>query len=136
DPSNPTAPPQTIEIFGKQPRALAKNADGSRVFVSVFESGNQTTVVKESDVTANGGLPTPNPPLAPGLPTPPKTGLIVKWNGSEWRDELNRSWNTSIPYTLADVDVVVINSSGSSLPSSISSQVSGVGTHNGNMAFD
>ncbi|HSD47502.1 MAG TPA: DUF4214 domain-containing protein, partial [Pyrinomonadaceae bacterium] len=136
DPANPTAPPQTIEIFGKQPRALAKNADGSRVFVSIFESGNQTTVVKEADVTGNGGLPPPNPPLAPGLPTPPKTGLIVKWNGSEWRDEINRSWNTFIPYTLADVDVVVIDSSGTSLPSSLSSQVSGVGTHLGNMAFD
>ena len=136
DALNPTATPQTIEIFGKQPRALAKNADGSRVFVSVFESGNQTTVVKESDVTNNGGLPPPNPPLAPGLPTPPKTGLIVKWNGSQWRDELSRSWNTFIPYTLADVDVVVINSSGASLPSSVALQVSGVGTHLGNMAFD
>ena len=136
DPANPAAPAQTIEIFGKQPRALAKNANGSRVFVSVFESGNQTTVVKEADVTANGGLPPPNPPLAPGLPTPPKTGLIVKWNGSEWRDEINRSWNTFIPYTLADVDVVVIDSSGTSLPSSVSSQVNGVGTHLGNMAFD
>ena len=136
DPSNPAALPQTIEIFGKQPRALAKNADGSRVFISVFESGNQTTVVKESDVTANGGLPAPNPPLAPGLPPAPKTGLIVKWNGTEWRDELNRSWNAFIPYTLADVDVVVINSAGASLPSSVSLQVSGVGTHIGNMAFD
>src|ERR1043165_16129 len=136
DGANPAAPSQTIEIFGKQPRALAKTADGSRVFVSVFESGNQTTVVKESDVTNNGGLPAPNPPLAPGLPTPPKTGLIVKWDGSEWRDEINRSWNTFIPYTLADVDVVVIDASGTSLPSSVSSQVSGVGTHLGNMAFD
>lgn len=136
DPANPASAPQSIEIFGKQPRALAKNANGSRVFVSVFESGNQTTVVKEADVTNNGGLPPPNPPLAPGLPTPPKTGLIVKWNGSEWRDEINRSWNTFIPYTLADVDVVVIDSSGTSLPSSVSSQVSGVGTHLGNMAFD
>ena len=136
DAANPASPPQTIEIFGKQPRALAKNANGSRVFVSVFESGNQTTVVKEADVTGNGGLPAPNPPLAPGLPTPPKTGLIVKWNGSEWRDEINRSWNTFIPYTLADVDVVVIDSSGASLPSTVSLQVTGVGTHNGNMAFD
>src|SRR5690242_8957079 len=136
DATNPAGFPQTIEIFGKQPRALAKNADGSRVFVSVFESGNQTTVVKEADVTNNGGLPAPNPPLAPGLPTPPKTGLIVKWDGSEWRDEINRPWKAFIPYTLADVDVVVIDSSGAGLPSSVSLQVSGVGTHLGNMAFD
>src|SRR5919198_4631969 len=76
DASNPTVGNmQTIQIFGKQPRALARNADGSRVFVSVFESGNQTTIVSQQDVTANGGLPPPNPSLAPGLPAPPDTGL-------------------------------------------------------------
>lgn len=136
DAANPTSSSQTIEIFGKQPRALARNADGSRVFVSVFESGNQTTVVKEQDVTNNGGLPPPNPAVAPGLPTPPKTSLIVKRNGSQWQDELGRSWNSFIPYTLADLDIAVINSSGASLPSTVSVQVTGVGTHLGNMAFD
>lgn len=136
DPTNPGAPPQTIDLPAKQPRALARNADGSRVFVSVFESGNQTTVVTETDVSNNGGLPPPNPPVAGGLPAPPKTSLIVKWNGSQWRDELGRSWNSFIPYTLSDVDIAVINSSGTSLPSSVSSQVTGVGTHLGNMAFD
>jgi YVTN family beta-propeller protein len=136
DATNPTLTPSTIEIFGKQPRALARNADGSRVFVSIFESGNQTTIVKETDVSSNGGLPPPNPPMAPGLPTAPKTGLIVKWNGTEWRDEINRSWNSSIPYTLADVDIAVINANGSGLPTTVSQQVTSVGTHVGNMAFD
>ena len=136
DPANSVSLPTTIEIFGKQPRALAKNADGSRVFVSVFESGNQTTVVKEVDVTANGGLPPPNPTPAAGLPPPPKTGLIVKRVGSQWVDEIGRNWNSSIPYTLADVDIAVINSNSTSLPSSVALEVQGVGTHNGNMAFD
>ena len=136
DATNPTSATATIEIFGKQPRALARNADGSRVFVSVFESGNQTTIVKETDVSSKGGLPPPNPPMSPGLPSAPKTGLIVKWNGTEWRDEINRSWNSSIPYTLADVDIAVINANGSSLPTTVSQQVTGVGTHVGNMAFD
>ena len=136
DPTTALTSPTTIEILAKQPRALARNADGSRVFVSVFESGNQTTVVKETDVTANGGLPPPNPPLAAGLPPAPRTSLIVKWNGSQWVDELSRNWNSSIPYTLADVDLFVINSSGSSLPNSTVAGVTAVGTHNGNMAFD
>ena len=136
DAANPATFPQTIEIFGKQPRALARNADGSRVFVSVFESGNQTTVVKESDVTANGGLPPPNPAIRSGLPAQPNSALIVKRVGSQWVDEINRNWNSFIPYTLADVDVAVIDASGSGLPSASSSQVSGIGTHIGNMAFD
>jgi len=136
DPTATLTTPTTINILGKQPRALARNADGSRVFVSVFESGNQTTTVKESDVTSNGGLPPPNPPLAAGLPPAPNTGLIVKRVGSDWKDEIGRSWNSVLPYTLADLDIAVINSNGPSLPSAVSLEISGVGTHVGNMAFD
>src|SRR5438477_8493369 len=102
DANNPLAIPVILENFAKQPRALARNSDGSRVFVSVFESGNQTTIVPEPIVSANGGLPPPNPAVRPGLPAPPNSGLIVKWDGSNWRDETNKSWTAQIPYTLAD----------------------------------
>src|SRR2546423_12603838 len=135
DASNPVVGNmQAIQIFGKQPRALARSNDGSRVFVSVFESGNQTTIVSQSDVAANGGMPPPNPAMNPLLPAAPATGLIVKWNGSNWVDELNRSWNSVIPYTLADIDLFVIDAS--SAPPSVSAQVRSLGTHTGNMAFD
>jgi YVTN family beta-propeller protein len=134
DASNPTqGAAQTIQISGKQPRALARSDDGSRVFVSVFESGNQTTIVSQSDVAANGGLPPPNPAMNPALPAAPNTGLIVNWNGSNWVDELNRSWNSVVPYTLADIDLFVINASGAP---AVSAQVRSLGTHIGNMAFD
>ncbi|MGH9904777.1 MAG: DUF4214 domain-containing protein, partial [Pyrinomonadaceae bacterium] len=136
DAANPSTFPTVIEGFGKQPRALARNADGSRVFVSVFESGNQTTIVPEPVVLANGGLPPANPPVSPGLPAPPNTSLIVKWDGSNWRDEINRSWTAHIPYTLADVDVVVLDASSPGLSAPISAQVRGLGTHVGNMAFN
>src|SRR3989440_10172173 len=136
DASNPTAGgAQTIQISGKQPRALARSDDGSRVFVSVFESGNQTTIVSQSDVTTNGGMPPPNPAMNPSLPAAPNTRLIVKWNGSNWVDELNRSWNSVIPYTLADIDLFVLNAS-SAPPLTVSAQVRSLGTHIGNMAFD
>src|SRR5438477_4585863 len=135
DASNPTqGNAQTIQISGKQPRSLARSDDGSRVFVSVFESGNQTTIVSQSDVAANGGMPPPNPAMNASLPAAPNTGLIVNWNGSNWVDELNRSWNSVIPYTLADSDLFVINASGT--PPSVSAQVRSLGTHIGNMAFD
>jgi len=134
DANNPSVPGTVIETIGKQPRALARNADGSRVFVSVFESGNQTTIVPESIVGANGGLPPSNPPLSPGLPVPPNTSLIVKWDGSNWRDEINRSWTGHIPYTLADSDLAVIDASDAS--PFVIARVRGIGTHVGNMAFD
>lgn len=132
DANSPLANPVTIENFGKQPRALARNSDGSRVFVSVFESGNQTTIVPEATVTANGGLPPPNPAMDPSLPPRPNTGLIVKWDGSNWKDEISRSWTGQIPFTLADVDLLVIDAS----TSAINARVRGIGTHVGNMAFN
>ena len=147
DAANPSATPTTIEIFGKQPRALARDSAGARVFVSVFESGNQTTIVPEATVTANGNLPPPSIAVtAPG--TPPRTGLIVKWNGSAWVDEINRSWGFAgadlripdpeqrIKYALADIDLAVIDASGTSLPTALNSTVRSIGTHIGNMAFD
>jgi YVTN family beta-propeller protein len=133
DANNPSVVPQTtIQNFGKQPRALARNADGSRVFVSIFESGNQTTIVPEPIVAANGGLPPPNPPVSLGLPVPPNTSLIVKWDGSNWRDEINRSWNAHIPFSLSDTDVLVLDASN---PANVI-KVRGIGTHIGNMAFN
>ena len=135
DPANPSAAPQVVEIFGKQPRALARDAAGTRVFVSVFESGNQTTLVPEKVTRANGGLPAPNPAMAAGLPAAPSTALIVKWNGSAWADETgDTKWDQFVNYTLADIDLVTIDASGASL--SVSAQVRNLGTSIGNMAFD
>src|SRR6267378_2573833 len=113
DPTSPAASPQVVAIRGKQPRALARNSNGSQVFVSVFESGNQTTSISADMVTANGGPPAPSPSLKTGLPPAPGVGLIVKWNGSNWSDERGDGrWTSLIPYTLADVDVVVLDAGG------------------------
>ncbi|HJQ30977.1 MAG TPA: DUF4214 domain-containing protein [Pyrinomonadaceae bacterium] len=135
DPSNLSAAPQVVEIFAKQPRALARDAAGTRVFVSVFESGNQTTLVPQSVVAQNGGLPPPSPAMAAGLPPAPNTGLIVKWNGSAWADETgDTKWNAFVNYTLADIDLVTIDAS--STTPSIVAQTRGLGTQLANMAFD
>ncbi|MBV9928778.1 MAG: DUF4214 domain-containing protein [Acidobacteria bacterium] len=134
DVSNPGAPPQVLEVFGKQPRALARDAAGARVFVSVFESGNQTTLVPEKVTRADGGLPPPSLALAAGLPAAPNTALIVKWNGSAWADETgNTKWDQFVNYTLADVDLVTIDASAAT--PTISAQVRSLGTQIGNMTF-
>ncbi|MDQ2856078.1 MAG: hypothetical protein M3R68_07095 [Acidobacteriota bacterium] len=135
DPTTPATAPQVIAIRGKQPRALTRNTTGSQVFVSVFESGNQTTILREQDVTNGGGPPPPSPALKPGLPQPPPVGLIVKWNGLNWSDERNDGrWTSFIPYSLADVDVVVLDSNGAS--AAVNREVRNVGTHIGNAVVD
>jgi YVTN family beta-propeller protein len=134
DPDDPQAVTQVIEIRGKQPRALARDAAGQKVFVSVFESGNETTVVPRKTVIANGGGPPLGWTLDPKkLPAPPTTSLIVKWNGKDWVDERGSvSWNKVIPYRLADVDVVVIDAKAAS----VRQEIRHLGTLIANAAFD
>jgi len=135
DPNDLHAIPHVIKIRGKQPRALARDATGRRVFVSVFESGNGTTIVPRRTVIANGA-----PPLGwtldpKKLPQPPTTSLIVKWDGKNWVDERGTvSWNHVIPYRLADVDVSVIDTT-LKVPS-VSQEIRHLGTLITNAAFD
>ncbi|HKV42928.1 MAG TPA: hypothetical protein VJX67_27275, partial [Blastocatellia bacterium] len=135
DPNAPTADPQVITIRGKQPRSLTRDPSNGRVFVSVFESGNQTTVVPSADVMASGGLPRPFPKMSKKLPPAPVTGLIVKWNGSKWADAKgNTKWSQFIPYRLADVDVVVLDASGQT--AAVAAEIPGIGTNIGNTVLD
>src|SRR5215831_6039516 len=135
DPTAPDSSPLVIDIRGKQPRSLGRDPSGARVFVSVFESGNQTTIVPAAQVAAAGGLPKPVPKMAKKLPRAPNTGLVVRWNGSQWADERrNTKWNQFIPYTLADVDLVIIDASGAS--PAVSQEIRGIVTHIGNAVLD
>ncbi len=107
-----TGTPLTIvTLFSDTPRALAASPDGSRVYAAAFHSGNRTTTVQEVFVPnggeAAGGLPGPNTD-ADGVPQP-EVGLIVKFNGTHWVDELNRVWDDKIRFSLPDKDVFVIN---------------------------
>jgi YVTN family beta-propeller protein len=135
NPNAPTAAPQVLTIRGKQPRALARDASGAQVFVSVFESGNQTTIIDANAVAAGGGPPAPSPALRPGLPPAPNVGLILKWNGTQWADETGDTrWHNFVPYTLADVDLVTLDARTTSVTTS--AELRGVGTHVGNAVYD
>jgi len=96
-----------VQLFSDTPRALAATPDGTRVYAAAFLSGNRTTTIVEPIVSANGGTPPPHVNYA-GVPQPP-TGLIVKFNGLHWIDELNRVWDDQVKFALPDKDVVVID---------------------------
>jgi YVTN family beta-propeller protein len=135
DPNAPAADPQIINIRGKQPRALARDSSGGRVFVSVFESGNNTTIIPATQVTAAGGPPKAFPKMAKRLPPAPEVGLIVKWNGASWIDERgNTKWTQFVPYTLSDVDLTLIDAT--TTTARIQTEVTGIGTHIGNAVLD
>lgn len=139
-----TGTPLTIlSLFTDTPRALAVSADGNTVYAAGFHTGNQSTPISEGAV-CNGGAAaaacTPgtgnNTLAAPGgMPLPnqnvegvsaPESGLIVKFNGSDWIDELGRSWNDMVRFNLPDRDVFAIDANAN--PPQQTAFYSGVGT--------
>ncbi|HEX6899389.1 MAG TPA: beta-propeller fold lactonase family protein [Thermoanaerobaculia bacterium] len=107
-----TGTPLTIvTLFSDTPRALAVSPDGGKVYAAAFHSGNRTTALHEFFIpdggVAAGGLPGPNTNVD-GAPRP-EVGLIVRFNGSHWVDELNRVWDHKIRFSLPDKDVFVID---------------------------
>ncbi len=142
-------PISVVELFGDTPRALTVSPDGNSVFAAVFHSGNQTATVSEGAVcdTSNFNLNNDNlqgscivggQTMPGGLPLPhdnddgdfrPETGLIVKFDGADWVDELGRSWNNAVKFDLPDSDVFEI----STTSGAILNTHAGVGTINFNM---
>jgi YVTN family beta-propeller protein len=150
DATNPGAPlggvPLTIlTLFGDTPRPLAVSPDGSTVYAGVFHSGNQTTTIAEGAVcnggagasactvdgaTAPGGLPAPNVD-ADNQPQP-EVGLIVRFDGTNWKDELGRNWDGLVRFDLPDKDVFAIDADAD--PPAETASYAGVGTILYNMA--
>jgi DNA-binding beta-propeller fold protein YncE len=118
------APIEIVKLFGDSPGALAVSPDGAIVYAAVFKSGNQTTALGESlicdggpsagtcesmpgELTSPGGLPAPNED-AESIPQP-EVGLIVKYDGTAWRDEDGRDWSNQVRFNLPDLDVFSID---------------------------
>jgi YVTN family beta-propeller protein len=118
-----------IDVPGSDPRALARNATGTEVYVTVLESGNKSTVVPFQTVSNSLGLPPTSPP--PDT-IPPDVGLIVKRSAGQWLDELSRSWNFAVPYDVSDNDLVVLDGSSGAILRSAQA----VGTLNFNAAWN
>lgn len=123
DLSNLAAAPTLLAIQGEEPRALAVSADGARVYVAIFESGNATGVVRVADVDnaagPYGGInPPPNsgtlfsPARGVGLPPAPHVSQIVRRNANgQWMDDNSHNWSQFVTWNVLDNDVAIINTS-------------------------
>jgi YVTN family beta-propeller protein len=129
-----------LNMFGDTLRGLARNADGTRVYAAVFNSGNKTTIL--TDDMQEGGIDKPPPFTAADGTTQPQTGLIVQKNANgDWVDNGDprtgvapRSWNSRVRMNLPDYDVFTIDTTGT-LPT-VTGRVSGVGTTLFNLAVN
>ncbi|WP_043433699.1 YncE family protein [Cystobacter fuscus] len=133
-------PLSIVTLFSDTPRALAATPDGSRVYAAAFHSGNRTSIVHEILVPNGGesvgGVPGPNVNFE-GKPAP-ETGVLVKFNGTDWLDSLGRSWTDKVRFSLPDKDVFVIDATANP-PAQLagpSGFYSGVGTILFNMAVN
>jgi DNA-binding beta-propeller fold protein YncE len=124
-------PEKILTLFGDTPRALAVTPDGNTVYAAVYHSGNRTTTINTQGIDQRG-LPPPTK-TADG-DQQPGVGLIVKFDGTNWMDELGRSWSDRVLFTLPDYDVFAIDAT--TTPPSAGARFSGVGTTLFNMAVN
>jgi DNA-binding beta-propeller fold protein YncE len=103
-------PLHILHLFTDTPRALAVSPDRSRVYAAGFLTGNRTTVVPHEVVTKHGGRPDPVTNFE-GVEQP-EASLVVRFDGSHWVDELDRSWDEHVKFALPDKDVFVIDADG------------------------
>ena len=76
DPANLAAEPVLVPLEAEDPRAMAVSADGSKVYVAIFQSGNGTTALR-GRLVVDGSEVTPiNHPSGPyaGQNPPPNDG--------------------------------------------------------------
>ena len=107
-----------ITLFGDRPRPLAVSPNGLTVYAGIFLSGNQTTVLSPNNFSKAA------PTTSADNVRQPDTGLIVRWDGSNWVDERGGTWNGSVPFSLPDYDIFSIDA----LALVESGRVQGVGT--------
>ena len=107
--------PVTItNLFADTPRALAVSPDGNTVYAAAFHSGNQTTTLFAARTT--GGIDKAPPHENIEGVIAPRTGLIVRYNGTDWMDNGDpvsgtapKVWNDRVRFTLPDYDIFEID---------------------------
>ena len=128
-------PLRILSFFGDTPRGLAVTPDCATVYVAVHFSGNQTTVINETEVADGFG-----PNGVPGPPTNfqsfggPEVGVIVKKTGNNWVDANGTNRSNRVRFDLPDNDVFSINANTLSLGSI--QEFNHVGTINFNLAVN
>src|SRR5205807_7153681 len=84
-----------VAVFGENPRALAVNTNGTKIYAAFALSGNHTTIVPADKA----------PPQSPNTNSPPQVSLIV--DASDTNYTLPKT--NIIQYAMPDNDVVEID---------------------------
>ncbi len=123
-------PLSVLTLPSDVPRALAVSNDGRTVYAASFMSGNRTTVLHRDAINI------PKPGITTSLDgvQAPATGLIVRFDGTAWRDEARNDWSSRVKFTLPDEDVFTIDAAAATPV--LGARHAGVGTTIFNMAVN
>jgi YVTN family beta-propeller protein len=88
-----------LVLLGQNPRALAINANGTKVYASFALAGNRTTLVPANQNPSNQSPILP--PMNTNLPAPPQVGRIV--------DATDPVWTNVLKFTMPDRDVAEVD---------------------------
>jgi YVTN family beta-propeller protein len=132
-------PATVLSGFGDTTRALARNADGTRVYFAGLNTGNRTTVI-QGGPSLRLAKAEPNKSVE-GVNAPP-TGLIVqKQADGTWKDSGDpkrgipqKDWSANVKMNLPDNDVFVVDTT-TSVPT-LTKSIQTVGTTLFNMAVN
>ncbi len=118
DLANLDAAPTTLEIAGEDPRAAAVSPDGNSIYVTIFESGNRTSVIPfwlVSLPTSPYGGQNPIPDFVtnlrgtPEIVGPQMSVIVHKDAEGKWRDPNGMDWSHIVSWDVHDHDLAVIN---------------------------
>jgi DNA-binding beta-propeller fold protein YncE len=103
------SPLTVVTLFTDTPRALAVTPDGSRVYAAGFHTGNQTTIVGQTQISTLPVKGTAGPTTNHEGALAPEVGEVVKWNGSHWVNTIGTIRDDLVKLALPDKDVFVID---------------------------
>jgi DNA-binding beta-propeller fold protein YncE len=105
----------SIAVPGRMPRALARTADGSKLYVALLQANNRTSILsaaKLPDDSIPQDLDYPKDTLNGNAP---KTSFIVQQQGPDWRDAYGNLWNSKIKFAMLDAAVIEISTATNSV---------------------
>jgi len=86
---------KTLDVFGREPRSLAVSSDGSKVFLAILHSGNETTILPRV--------------YAPPQPKPTNQNLFAGPNVAKVVSSEDPKWKAKANVDLPDNDVFEID---------------------------
>ena len=100
----------SINIGGRMPRALARTANGSKVYVAMMQANNRTSILSAARVPDDSIPQDVDFPKDTLNGNAPKTGLIVQQLAPDgWYDAYGDLWSSKIKYAMVDAAVAEIS---------------------------